>query len=596
MNHPFATTAAVVAFLGLLLLSPKVDALPHYADLIPNGHSVPNPEIPGNVWAGVGHTNAGGGGENNPFGLDFAQQGHVWTQALCKMDSDGDGRTNGVELGDPECTWIAGDDGGDDNDTDLGPALSHPGIVDEPQDAALLASTCADFVEPERVDFLEIQFTQINTVDASPTHYTCEQFEYDVPTSLLNSNNDADGDADVYHLIKSEILLDNPDLLHHMFVYFCPEDTDSSDGNRVGDGPYDCYGRTENNCLRIGGWAVGARDFCYPQQVGMELALQGSTKLVVKIEAHYDNTMGVPQTDQSGMKFTITPDLRPLSSSQVTLGMATMDNDFSIPPQTEEHVLTNICPSEVTLLLEHPIYAFSYAPHMHTYGNTLYTEQWRCGKKLGELGRIDNYDFDNQQAYSIPQPTKILPGDALVTKCHFNTVGEDTVIVGGEETKDEMCFDFVNYYPHAGTEMQPTLFSTCLTFLNGIKGFEDNPTLQNIRLAIPDRMSLNPTDLILDFEDDPTNSWAPCCDIGDCEEQYKMLATVGAACGMNNDCAHGLSCVGGVCSDPLSKEDEDENDPVDDATQADDSSDGAAQKARMLMLGSMATVMSLLFA
>ena len=31
-----------------------------------------------------------------------------WTKALCQTDSDGDGQTNGQELGDPCCTWVAG--------------------------------------------------------------------------------------------------------------------------------------------------------------------------------------------------------------------------------------------------------------------------------------------------------------------------------------------------------------------------------------------------------------------------------------------------------------------------------------------------------
>ena len=31
-----------------------------------------------------------------------------WTKELCREDSDGDGRTNGQELGDPDCTWKVG--------------------------------------------------------------------------------------------------------------------------------------------------------------------------------------------------------------------------------------------------------------------------------------------------------------------------------------------------------------------------------------------------------------------------------------------------------------------------------------------------------
>ena len=36
---------------------------------------------------------------------DFAQQGRAWTLELCEKDSDGDGFTNGEELGAPCCVW-----------------------------------------------------------------------------------------------------------------------------------------------------------------------------------------------------------------------------------------------------------------------------------------------------------------------------------------------------------------------------------------------------------------------------------------------------------------------------------------------------------
>ncbi|KAJ1617206.1 hypothetical protein T492DRAFT_579871, partial [Pavlovales sp. CCMP2436] len=45
----------------------------------------------------------------NQFGVDFKSAGHTWTTALCKLDSDGDSRSNGEELGDPACAWKVGD-------------------------------------------------------------------------------------------------------------------------------------------------------------------------------------------------------------------------------------------------------------------------------------------------------------------------------------------------------------------------------------------------------------------------------------------------------------------------------------------------------
>ncbi|MGE0786095.1 MAG: MopE-related protein [Sandaracinaceae bacterium] len=43
----------------------------------------------------------------NPFGMAFNANGRVWNATLAMMDSDGDGFTNGEELGDPLGTWNA---------------------------------------------------------------------------------------------------------------------------------------------------------------------------------------------------------------------------------------------------------------------------------------------------------------------------------------------------------------------------------------------------------------------------------------------------------------------------------------------------------
>ena len=59
------------------------------------------------------HTN-GGGTPRNPFGLDVQArvtpngQENFWGPELAALDSDGDGFSNGVELQDPNGTWVPG--------------------------------------------------------------------------------------------------------------------------------------------------------------------------------------------------------------------------------------------------------------------------------------------------------------------------------------------------------------------------------------------------------------------------------------------------------------------------------------------------------
>lgn len=74
---------------------------------IPNSDKVRgcNGEV---VRGGIGHRDPNGGGRRNPFGEDFDAAGFEWNMELCQKDSDGDGLSNGMELGDPNCVWVKG--------------------------------------------------------------------------------------------------------------------------------------------------------------------------------------------------------------------------------------------------------------------------------------------------------------------------------------------------------------------------------------------------------------------------------------------------------------------------------------------------------
>ncbi|XP_033729080.1 temptin-like [Pecten maximus] len=113
--------------LGLFLFVGTCVTFPSFRDRIPNGNGVPNPcKGSSGMWEGVGHNIQIGGGPRNAFGKDFAAAGSKWTVELCSKDSDSDGRTNGEELGDPNCTWTKGG-------APSAKATGHPGVC-EPMD------------------------------------------------------------------------------------------------------------------------------------------------------------------------------------------------------------------------------------------------------------------------------------------------------------------------------------------------------------------------------------------------------------------------------------------------------------------------------
>lgn len=95
----FASTAL---FLGTSLFAKQ-----NFPSLIPNVNNIPG--LNGNT-CNTCHTN-GGGSARNAFGLDVKKNlsgNSINWAALSKLDSDGDGFTNGQELQDPQGTWVPG--------------------------------------------------------------------------------------------------------------------------------------------------------------------------------------------------------------------------------------------------------------------------------------------------------------------------------------------------------------------------------------------------------------------------------------------------------------------------------------------------------
>lgn len=87
------------------------------------------------------HVNPAGGGPRTVFGTEIENNflsasgaaGQVqWGPALAKLDSDGDGFTNGEELQDPEGIWTSGQ-----------PAPGNPTLVTNPGDASDFPNTTA---------------------------------------------------------------------------------------------------------------------------------------------------------------------------------------------------------------------------------------------------------------------------------------------------------------------------------------------------------------------------------------------------------------------------------------------------------------------
>ncbi|MBK9138777.1 MAG: CHRD domain-containing protein [Verrucomicrobia bacterium] len=97
LNQTSRLTSLVIA-LGLWVAVPDAAARSFRVNQLPNG----------NVFGCANcHVSAGGGGARNPFGqavgaITGSSSAAFWSASLAALDSDGDGFSNGFELGDPE--------------------------------------------------------------------------------------------------------------------------------------------------------------------------------------------------------------------------------------------------------------------------------------------------------------------------------------------------------------------------------------------------------------------------------------------------------------------------------------------------------------
>ncbi|GMF33874.1 unnamed protein product [Phytophthora fragariaefolia] len=102
MSIPSSGVVLIGVAIAVAHLSSGVGASKEFVALIPNGGNVPNAPA-------IGHSdNTGKSSATNAFGSAFADAGKSWTLGLCQADTDGDGQTNGQELGDPCCEWSIG--------------------------------------------------------------------------------------------------------------------------------------------------------------------------------------------------------------------------------------------------------------------------------------------------------------------------------------------------------------------------------------------------------------------------------------------------------------------------------------------------------
>ncbi|MCA9695264.1 MAG: hypothetical protein KC636_37140 [Myxococcales bacterium] len=310
---------------------------------------------------------------------------------------------------------------GDSADTSGSDTTAGPGTSDSSDGSDSEATSDATTTDPTTGEPSEYDVFELRAPDFSPpkldTWYSCMSWTFPV--------------EDAVHIVGFKPQVDDPHVHHYVLgIYPEPQNVNPADP---------CFAWVDN---MIWGWAPGGEELWLPDDVGIRAGDSGTVTFVMQV--HYNNPLGQDFVDDGGADIFYTSQLRTHEAGIVRLGDIP---NIVIPPgePNYEHVAT--CPSWATQAgLKGDLNVIGTWLHAHDIGKTLWTEVFRDGQLVGELGREDPFKFDYQTFREANMVVK--PGDEFVTHCVYDSTGRDQVTYGGDSTDEEMCINFLLYYPH----------------------------------------------------------------------------------------------------------------------------------------------------
>ncbi|RKO83244.1 PHM/PNGase F domain-containing protein [Blyttiomyces helicus] len=289
-----------------------------------------------------------------------------------------------------------------------------------------IASAAAEVqpADPSDLQTIEVRMNNI-TIPSNLTTYQC--------THAILPN------ATKYHVIRFDGLPQTK-YVHHMLMYGCSSWPPTAS---VGDS-YSCAGM-DTFCQKMGfGWVPGVTTVLAPPVAGWPIGTSDSTYFALQV--HYNNpNLDAGVVDSSGFRLYYTKQLRANDIGILTLGTGAI----SIPPGNASFENPpGICPSSCTSTFPTDLTLIKTGMHMHLTGKSISTRLIRNGTEMAPLGNRSSYNFNYQGGYPVdPRTPMLMRGDTLMTTCTYDTSGLTNITKFGEASQNEMCFDFLQYYP-----------------------------------------------------------------------------------------------------------------------------------------------------
>lgn len=213
-------------------------------------------------------------------------------------------------------------------------------------------------------------------------------------------------------MIAWRAITDNPKVLHHWILYGASRE-------------------------HIVGWAPGKdHNANLPADVGMNLPGGNLT-----LDVHYNNLQSQEtQADRSGLEVCLLKKehFRPKTGATYT---GFVKFDLAIPAHAMNMDETATCMVNAS----QPVVLMSASPHAHKLANHM---KFTVTRASGETIVMHDaaFDFNEQGSFPLDKPVMLSTGDMVTTTCTFSNPSNQTVTFG-ENTENEMCFNFATYYP-----------------------------------------------------------------------------------------------------------------------------------------------------
>eukprot|EP00475_Leptophrys_vorax_P011106 TRINITY_DN1764_c0_g1_i5.p1 TRINITY_DN1764_c0_g1~~TRINITY_DN1764_c0_g1_i5.p1 ORF type:complete len:573 (-),score=100.51 TRINITY_DN1764_c0_g1_i5:97-1776(-) len=336
---------------------------------------------------------------------------------------------------------------------------------------ALFLAGGADPVANSSWSTVDLNMTSY-TVPSVYTTYACNSFFLPNSTTYYIKRFEF---LNAHQVVKSQV--------HHIVLYSCSSASSSGFTQYYGNQQV-CNFSTSGCQDVIYVWAPGQDVFQLPDGVSFQMGATGAAYAVIQV--HYTNPNNVSgEIDSSGVR--VFYDTIP--TAHIAGVLQTGDAIVRAPPLPANTDLIHYefsCPTQCTSGLSTNLTFFGSFLHMHGTGTMMYSTITSTATGVtSTMNRIEYYDYGFQQI--TPVNMVLSPGDHINTHCIYSTTGYSSPVTFGLATTNEMCIQFIFYYPKVNASactyypfVQPN--TTYCGYGQTISGVQDPYTRDNSSL------------------------------------------------------------------------------------------------------------------